>query len=140
MAWTIESAIVRKVATIDAHRTCLEAAQVMTKEFVGALVITSTSGINGIFTERDLMTRVVAKSRDPDKVGLHEMMTNNLIKVSPKETANDCLNLMKQHRCRHLLVFDSDEFIGIISLRDIVALMMEEQKDLIGQLEHYISS
>lgn len=140
MAWTIESAIVRKVATIDAHRTCLEAAQMMTKEFVGALVITSTSGINGIFTERDLMTRVVAKSRDPDKVGLHEMMTNNLIKVSPKETANDCLNLMKQHRCRHLLVFDSDEFIGIISLRDIVALMMEEQKDLIGQLEHYISS
>lgn len=140
MAWTIESAIVRKVATIDVHRTCLEAAQMMTKEFVGALVITSTSGINGIFTERDLMTRVVAKSRDPDKVGLHEMMTNNLIKVSPKETANDCLNLMKQHRCRHLLVFDSDEFIGIISLRDIVALMMEEQKDLIGQLEHYISS
>lgn len=140
MAWTIESVIVRKVATIDQHRTCLEAAQVMAKELVGALVITGTSGITGIFTERDLMTRVVAKSRDADKVGLHEMMTSNLVKVSPQETANDCLSLMKQHRCRHLLVFDRDEFVGIVSLRDIVALMVEEQKDLIGQLEHYISS
>jgi signal-transduction protein with cAMP-binding, CBS, and nucleotidyltransferase domain len=140
MAWTIESAIVRKVATIDEHRSCLEAAQVMTKEFVGALVITSTSGITGFFTERDLMTRLVAKGRDPEKVSLQEMMTGDLLKVGPRRRANDCLDLMKQHRCRHLLVFDGDEFIGIISLRDIVALMMEEQKDLIGQLEQYISS
>ena len=140
MAWTIESAIVRKVSTIDEHRSCFEAAEVMTKEFVGALVITDGAKIAGILTERDLMTRVVGKHKDPEKVSVQEMMTTDLIKVSPNETATDCLKLMQQHRCRHLLVFDSDEFVGIVSVRDIFMLMMEEQNELIEQLEHYIGS
>jgi CBS domain-containing protein len=140
MVWSIASKIVRRVVTIDGSHSALEAAMLMAEEFVGSVVITSSSKITGIFTERDLMMRVVGKERDPEKVKIQDVMTKEVVIVSPKDTANYCLNLMKEHRCRHLLVFDSDEFVGIVSLRDIVALMMEEKEELIAYLHQYISS
>ena len=140
MTWNIASKIVRMVVTIDGHHSVLDAAILMADEFVGSAVITESSKIVGIFTERDLMMRVVGKKRDPELVSIKDVMTRNVITVSPKDTAPTCLNLMKTHRCRHLLVFDGDEFIGIVSLRDMVALMMEEKEQLIAYLHQYISS
>ena len=69
-----------------------------------------------------------------------DVMTKDVVTVTPKDSALTCLNLMKTHRCRHLLVFDGDEFIGIVSLRDMVALIMEEKEQLIAYLHQYISS
>ena len=140
MARYIETKIVRKVATIDENRSCLEAAVLMTEEFVGSVVVTSSSKVIGIFTERDLMMRVVGKRRDPEQAKIKDAMTQDIIKVSPRDTASYCLNLMKERRCRHLLVFDGDEFLGIVSLRDLVALMIDEKEELIGHLEKYITS
>lgn len=140
MARTINEKIVRKVVTIDENRSALEAAIFMTEEFIGSLVVTSSAKIVGIFTERDLMMRVVGKRKDPEKVKIKDVMTKTLVTVSPKDTASHCLNLMKDQRCRHLLVFDDDEFVGVVSLRDIVALMIDEKEELIGYLEKYITS
>ena len=140
MTWNIASKIVRRVVTIDGHHSVLDAAILMADEFVGSAVITESSKIVGIFTECDLMMRVVGKKRDPELVSIKDVMTKDVITVSPKDTAPTCLNLMKTHRCRHLLVFDGDEFIGIVSLRDMVALMMEEKEQLIAYLHQYISS
>ncbi|MGE3154099.1 MAG: cyclic nucleotide-binding/CBS domain-containing protein [Nitrospiraceae bacterium] len=140
MEWNIEPKIVRKVVVLDEGHTVLDAAILMAEEFVGSVVITSASKITGIFTERDLMMRVVGKSRDPERVRIKDVMTSEVVRVSPKETASSCLNLMKEHRCRYLLVFDGDEFVGLVSLRDLVALMMEEKEELIGCLNRYISS
>jgi CBS domain-containing protein len=128
------------VVTIDGHHSVLDAAILMADEFVGSAVITESSKIVGIFTERDLMMRVVGKKRDPEMVSIKDVMTRDVVTVSPKDTALTCLNLMKTHRCRHLLVFDGEEFIGIVSLRDMVALMMEEKEQLIAYLHQYISS
>ena len=140
MAWKIESKIVRKIATIDESKSTLEAAILMTKEFIGAVVVTNASGIAGIFTERDLMMSVVGKKKDPEQVKIREVMSNAPPKVSPKDTASDCLALMKNQRCRHLLVFADKEFVGIVSLRDLVALMIEEKEELIESLNRYIIS
>ena len=139
MTWNIASKIVRRVVTIDGHHSVLDAAILMADEFVGSAVITESSKIVGIFTERDLMMRVVGKKRDPELVSIKDVMTRDVITVSPKDTALTCLNLMKTHRCRHLLVFDGDEFIGIVSLRDMVALMIEEKEQLIAYLHQYSS-
>jgi len=103
----------------------LGAATLMAKEFVGSVVITNSSKISGIFTKRDLIMRVVSKKRDPERVKIKEVMTKDVAKVSQSDTANHCLNLMKKRRYRHLLVFDGDEFVGIVSLRNMVTLMME---------------
>ena len=140
MAWKIESKIVRKIATMDESKSTLEAAILMTEEFIGAVVVTNSSGIAGIFTERDLMMSVVGKKKDPEQVKIREVMSNAPPKVSPKDTASDCLDLMKNQRCRHLLVFADNEFVGIVSLRDLVALMIEEKEELIECLNRYITS
>ena len=138
MAWNIASKIVHRVVTIDENHTVLDAATLMAEEFVGSALITSSSKITGVFTERDLMMRVVGRKRDPENVKIKDVMTKNMVTVSPKDTANHCLNLMKEHRCRHLLVFDNEEFIGIVSLRDMVALLMEEKEALIAYLHQYM--
>jgi CBS domain-containing protein len=140
MSRDISSKIVRKVTTIDENRPCLEAAVLMTQEFVGSVVVTSASKVTGIFTERDLMMRVVGQRKDPEKVKIKDVMTKDLLQVTPKDSASYCLTLMKDHRCRHLLVFDGVEFVGIVSLRDMVALMIEEKEELIEHLERYIAS
>ena len=140
MAWKIESKIVRKVASIDEDRSTLEAAILMTEEFIGAVVVRNPSGISGIFTERDLMMSVVGKKKDPENVKIREVMSHIPAQVSPNDSVSDCLDLMKNQRCRHLLVFDDNEFVGIVSLRDLVTLMIEEKEDLIESLNRYITS
>jgi CBS domain-containing protein len=137
---TIASKIVRRVATIDENKTVLDAAKLMTEEFIGSVVVTNSSGIRGLFTERELMMNVVGKGKDPETVPIKQVMTHEPITVSPNDSAGACLDLMKEHRCRHLLVFEEDEFVGIVSLRDMVALMIDEKEELIQQLETYITS
>jgi len=135
----ITSEIERNVVTIDEHSTALDAAMLMTWKYIGALVVTGAWGIIGLFTERDLMMRVVGEQRNPSDVAIKDVMSEKAVKVGPEETCERCLNLMKENRCRHLLVFDDDEFIGIVSLRDIVALMIEEREEMISRLKEYIS-
>ncbi len=140
MPYNIASKIVRRVVMIDEHRSVLEAAMLMAEEFVGSAVITSASKTTGIFTERDLMMRVVGKKLDPAAVTIKDVMTKDMAIVSPKDSANYCLDLMKAYRCRHLLVFEGEEFVGVVSLRDLVALLVEEKEELIASLQQYICS
>jgi len=137
---TIASKIVRRVATIDENKSVLDAAKLMTEEFIGSVVVTNASGIRGLFTERELMMSVVGKGKDPEHVRIKDVMACSPVKVGPDATASFCLDLMKQQRCRHLLVFDGEEFVGIVSLRDMVMLMMDEKEALIQHLERYIAS
>ncbi len=134
----ITSKIEHTVLTIDENRTVLEATILMYEKFVGSVVITSPAGVKGLFTERDLM-KVVGERRDPAAVKVKNAMHPDVVKVRPDETSSRCLELMKEHRCRHLLVFDGEEFVGIVSLRDMVALMIEEKEQLIAQLKSYIT-
>jgi CBS domain-containing protein len=138
MARKIISRVMSDVATIDENKTALEAAVLMTEKYIGSVIVTSGSKVKGIFTERDLMMRVVGEKKDPAEVKLKDIMSKDFVKVRPTDTTKRCLDLMKEHRCRHLLVYDDDEFLGIVSLRDLVALMIDEKEDLITQLEDYI--
>ncbi len=104
MARNIAQAIVRRVTTIDENKSVLDAAIVMTGEFIGSVVVTGSSGICGIFTERDLMLEVVGKRKNPEVVKIKDVMAKDLIRVSPTDSASSCLELMKKCRCRHLLV------------------------------------
>lgn len=135
----IYSGIQRTVATLDERSTALQAAQVMTERFIGSVVVTGAGRVKGIFTERDLVKRVIAAGRDPGGAHLGEVMREDLVHVGPHESVENCLELMREHRCRHLLVFDGEECVGIVSLRDLVALMLEEKEQLIQQLTRYIT-
>lgn len=136
----ITSSIVRRVAIIDENRSVFDAANLMREEFIGSVVVTNATGIRGLLTEREITMNVVGRGRDPEKVKIRDAMANGPLRVSPSATASHCLDLMKEHRCRHLLVFDEEEFVGIVSLRDLVVLLLEEKEELIRQLERYIVS
>lgn len=136
----ITAGIKKTVATIDEHHSVLEAAQLMTENYIGSVVVTSHSRIVGIFTERELMMRVIGKGREPDKVKIKDVMHTDHLKIGSDASCEEALKVMEKKRCRHLLVFDDDEFIGLISLRDLVVLTLQEKDDLITQLEGYISA
>jgi CBS domain-containing protein len=134
----ISSKVQRNVTVIDSDETVLDAARLMTERYIGSVVVTSDSDVRGIFTERDLM-RVVAQQQDPARIKLAEVMRTDLAKVDVEENVEHCLQVMKTHRCRHLLVFDGGALVGIVSLRDLATLMLDEKEELISQLTQYIT-
>ena len=136
----IESIIERNVMTIDENSTALEAAELMTKHHIGSLIVTGRMGFRGLFTERDLMMDVVGEDKEPSSTRLADIVRENFAKVTPQDGADHCLDLMKEHRCRHLLVFDGEDFVGLVSLRDMVVLLLEEKEQLITSLKEYISA
>ncbi len=83
----IASKIVRRVATIDENKSVLDAAKLMTEEFIGSVVVTNPTGIRGLFTERELMINVVGKGMDPGKVRIKDVLASDPIKVSPDASA-----------------------------------------------------
>jgi CBS domain-containing protein len=137
---SVSDTIERVVATVDENATVLDAAILMAKKEIGSVVVTRNSAISGLFTERDLMKRVVAEKRDPATVKIKDVMPTDLLKITSDETAERCLELMQEHQCRHLVAFDNDEFVGIISLRDLVSLMIKQKEKLIAELKGYIAS
>jgi CBS domain-containing protein len=136
----IATKVERVVATLDGHHSVLEAVRLMNEKYIGSVVVTHNGAVQGIFTERDLMLRVVGERRDPASTPIATVIPGDLITVSPEDSCEHCLEIMREHGCRHLLVHAGSEFIGIVSLRDIVRLMLEEKETLIGQLREYISA
>jgi predicted transcriptional regulator len=83
---------------------------------------------------------VLAQELDPARTKVVDAMRTDVAKVNMEESVEHCLAVMKARQCRHLLVFDGPDFAGIVSLRDLVALMLEEKEELVSQLNHYITS
>lgn len=135
----ISPKVERRVAVVDQESTVLDAAKVMVERQIGSVVIDGGGTVRGIFTERDLM-RVVAQQQDPVRTPLKEVMRTQLVRVAPSDSIEHCLELMRAHRCRHLLVYEGDIFVGIVSLRDLAALMLEEKEAMVEQLTKYITS
>jgi len=110
----------RRVYSIDAEKTVLEAARFMMEHNIGALPVMREGKLVGIFSERDLMNRVVAVGRNPGMTQVREVMTSNPRTVDADESLEDCLFLMKEFNFRHLLIVSGDEVRGLVSLRDIL--------------------
>jgi CBS domain-containing protein len=136
----ITSQVQHQVASIDESNSALDAAIMMTERHIGSLVVTREGSVKGLFTERDLMRNVIGEKLDPASVRLADVISKDLVKVAPDEECSLCLDLMKENRCRHLVVFDGEQFVGIVSLRDMVALMLSEKEEFINRLKEYISS
>jgi len=110
----------RKVYSIDASRTVLEAARFMMEHNIGALPVLRDGELAGIFSERDIMNRVVAVGRTPGTTAVSEVMTANPRAVPADETIDECLFIMREFGFRHLPIVDGKELKGVVSLRDIL--------------------
>jgi len=95
---------------------------------VGAIAIVDGGKLVGVFSERDLMTRVVAAGLDPDATPIGTVMTKNIGVAEPVENIDDALGKMYSLKCRHLPVVDSGKLIGMLSLRDLLQIDDEHQR------------
>ncbi len=110
----------RKIHSIDAGRTVLEAARFMMEHNIGALPVLRNGEMAGIFSERDIMNRVVAVGRTPGHTAVSEVMTAKPAAVSMDETIEECLFIMHEFGFRHLPIVEGKELKGLVSLRDVV--------------------
>jgi CBS domain-containing protein len=110
----------RKVYSIDAGRTVLEAARFMMEHNIGALPVLRNGELAGIFSERDVMNRVVAVGRTPGHTAVSEVMTANPRAVGLDESVEECFFIMHEFGFRHLPIVEGKELKGLVSLRDIV--------------------
>ncbi|HUA15549.1 MAG TPA: CBS domain-containing protein [Verrucomicrobiae bacterium] len=110
----------RKVYSVDAGRTVLEAARFMMEHNVGAVPVLRTGELVGILSERDIMNRVVAVGRTPGTTAVSEVMTANPRAVAADESIEECLFIMREFGFRHLPIVDGKELKGLVSLRDVL--------------------
>lgn len=107
------------ILSVEPKINVQEASELMDKHNIGSLVVLSPIGdLLGIFTERDLLKRVVSKKRDPFKTKIEEVMTPNVMVAQASDNALDLLHVMSREKFRHLPVVDGRKLVGIISLKD----------------------
>jgi IMP dehydrogenase len=128
-----------RVVSIRPEQSVLEAIKVLASEDIGAAIVMTGGRIAGIFSERDYTRKIVLKGRSSDTTKVEEIMTPNVIVVSPRTKTRECMQLMTEKNIRHLPVVDEGRVVGMVSIRDIVSDIIADQDFTIEQLEHYIS-
>ena len=126
------------LASLPPSATVRDAARIMTERHIGAVLVAVDGRLQGIFTERDVLARVVAVGLDPDDTVLGRVMTPNPDTVTPNDTALEALRKMGEHGYRHLPVVDSDRLVGIVSIRDLYAAVNHELAEDLQQREAFI--
>jgi len=124
----------------SADQTVFEVARAMVERNIGAVPILREGNLVGIFSERDLMKRVVVEGLDPKTTLVSQVMTEDPLTVTPNEDVATCLFLMRRHGFRHLPVCDGDQLRGVISLRDLLLHDLSEKDDEVRMMRAYIHS
>jgi CBS domain-containing protein len=128
----------RETVTVDSMTSVLDAARVMSARHIGAVPVVDGERLVGIFTERDVMARIVAESRDPRATPISEVMSTDLVVTEIGESFDACLARMQQARVRHIIVLDGGRLAGIVSLRDLMAADLDDKEEAISLLNAYV--
>jgi len=127
------------IFSISPHTTVFNALELMLEKNVSSLVVMEDEKLIGIFTERDYARKVTLKGKTSKETPVGDIMSGNVITVSPDSTIDECMNLMTNNFIRHLPVMENDKLIGLISIGDVVKYIIQEQKFIIENMENYIS-
>lgn len=128
----------RELYKVAADASVQSAAEYMTERNIGAVTVVEGDRVVGLFSERDLMKRVVARGRDPKTVSVSEVMTTELVTGLPVDSCVEGISKMRQAKCRHLPVLEGQQFFGLISLRDLLEVEVDEQAEELRMLNTYI--
>jgi len=124
----------------DGTQTVLEVVEAMVARNIGAVPVLEGGILVGIFSERDLMRRVVAEGRDPRFTRIKEVMTTDPLTVSPRETVENCMVLMRRHGFRHLPICDGQQLLAVVSLRDVLLHDLTEKDHEVRMMRAYIQA
>ena len=128
----------RGIFSVAPSEKVIDALRYMAEKNIGAVLVLDEQKLAGIFSERDYARKVVLQGRSSQTTVVGDIMVSKLITVEASQSLDVCMQLMTDHRIRHLPVLDKGQLIGVISIGDVVRQMIEEQKILIEQLEAYI--
>ncbi len=126
------------VWTISSESTVYDAIEMMAEKSVGALAVTSDSKLAGIISERDYARKVILKGLASKDISVKDIMSKNVICVSPEQKVDECMAVMTEKHVRHLPVMEAETLVGMISVGDLVKDIIKEQSFTIEQLESYI--
>ena len=126
------------VLSVLPSATVLEAVTLMNDHHVGSVLVIDEGHPVGIFSERDVLTRVVAQELSPSDVRVSDVMTTRLITVDSNTNVLDAINIVTDRRCRHLPVVDNERVMGVVSIGDLTKVIQEHLREEVKQLSNYI--
>lgn len=127
-----------EVIAVQPADTVLQAANLMNGRNIGGVVVMDGDRLAGIFTERDVLRRVVAPGLDPATTLVAAVMSAPVITCPPELSIDDCAALMTSHGVRHLPVQDANGLTGVVTIRDVLAHKVSEQQATLEQMNHYL--
>ena len=137
---TVLSSKGHTVHSVSPTASVLEAVRKMNREHIGSLLVCADNDVVGIFTERDVLIRVVDEGRDPRTTSVAEVMSRELVVVKPSMTVEDAMAVVTERRCRHLPVMDGPRLVGLVSIGDLTRWMSRNQEIHIQDLVDFITS
>ena len=129
-----------QVYSVSPDTTVLAALQLMMEKNISSVLIMENEVLKGIFTERDYARKLVLLGKASKDTPISEIMTSNLFTISLNESIEHCMEMMSNHKIRHLPVIDNHRVTGMVSIGDVVRFIIDDQKRTIQQLESYIAS
>ena len=131
----------RKIWTISKDQSVMQALILMSEKNIGAIIIVDNNDFPiGIFSERDYARKIILKGKSSKDTLLDEVMTKELITVTRDYKVDQCMEIMNEKGIRHLPVLENKKIVDIISIRDVLKIMIKEQKELIDHLQKFITS
>jgi CBS domain-containing protein len=130
----------RTIHYVQPGQTVFEAARYMVDRNVGAVPVLEETTLVGIFSERDIMRRVVTEGRDPLTTRIADVMSTDLRTVEPSGTSEDAMCLMQTHGVRHLPVCEGRTLVGFLSLRDLLRCHLDEKSGEADMMRAYIQT
>ena len=129
-----------ELASVSPETTVLDAAKRMNEAHVGSLVVLDAKGkLLGIFTERDVLRRVVAESMDPERTTVADVMTRKIHTAPPETPLADLRTLMREKRIRHVPIVQDGKLVGMVSIGDLNAAEAKTLVETITYLERYMT-
>jgi CBS domain-containing protein len=128
----------RETIVVARSTSVADAARLMAIHHIGALPVVESERLVGIFTERDVLTRIVAAGRHPDTTTVGDVMSTDLIVGDVSESYDVGLARMRQAHVRHLLALNDGRLAGIVSMRDVLAADVDEKAEELTMLNAYV--
>ena len=128
------------VLSVTPDTTVFDALKLMSEKNIGALLVMSGGKLDGILSERDYARKVILLGKSSHDLAVREIMSDEVVTVTPVQTVDYCMGLMTGRRIRHLPVLDNDTVVGVLSIGDLVKAVIAMQQQTIQELESYIHS
>ena len=130
----------RELFSVEEHQSVAEVARTMAEFHVGAILVLKGDELRGIFSERDLMMRVVLERRDPDRTPVGDVMTTDVATIDECASLEEAMEAMQAHNCRHLPVTRDGQVVAFLSMRDLMNYEVARKTEEIHHMRAYISN